>query len=487
VDSLYDDIDELRPKRAKQVIEEILQTYGATLRYDNGTWWILQPENINSTNVSTTYFQKDGTSLGAFSVANTYTIDTGGYKTNDVIVNMYLPSLYGVGLTYDGESQWSWARNESISTGRKNYTLELGSYGTLDANFNIEFSFTPAGTGAYRMFVVPRCGDWVYLYQRLRKEYFWWYMPTGTPLPYASDYIFTEISNPSGGEQSVSFGFNILKPTISAARGGSDSIVFDTTLIRYNSSTQEPWTSKKHEVNVLTQGDKRFTLSYLANNSIYNATSMFEEVKSAYCDNQQQFTLGGLYSFDGTDWVQSSEWASGTSATSGESILELLAQKCIYWQRYPRLLIQGTLLLPEYNSVNTLIWRGTRFMMMNGTFDARTRSWNGVWVEMLEQTSDVVVASRNPYRNPLLQASDNGDFNWGQISRLGNQLQNLQGQVFELISKVNDLKLKSDAGLEQQLIQNIQGVETSMSIGEKQPLQITKTSTGYKLEYGTVG
>jgi hypothetical protein len=97
------------------------------------------------------------------------------------------------------------------------------------------------------------------------------------------------------------------------------------------------------------------------------------------------------------------------------------------------------------------------------------------------------VASRNPYRNPLLQASDNGDFNWGQISRLGNQLQNLQGQVFELISKVNDLKLKSDAGLEQQLIQNIQGVETSMSIGEKQPLQITKTSTGYKLEYGTVG
>jgi hypothetical protein len=493
LDSLYDDIDEGRPKRAKQVIEDILKTYGATLRYDNGTWWILQPENINGTNVPTTYFQKDGTSLGAFSVANTYTIDTGGYKTNDVIVNMYLPSLYGVGVTYEGNSEYRWGRNENVPfPSRLNNTVPIKNDVAKELQFSTKFFFSPVSAGpsqTFKMYVVPRCGDWVYINDKGLGRNRWAYLFPGLPFPMSvfGDWIYYEIKQETIFTQNIEFSLNIDKPVLGV--GAEDEIVFDLTLIDGITSARVPdgWTSQYCLLSEQTNGEDEFKQSFVANNSVYNAASMFDEEKVAYCDTQTDFVLGAKQVFNGTDWIPSDEWAAGTSATSGTALMTLLASKCIYWQRYPRLLIQGTLLLPEYNSVNTLIWRGTRFMMMNGTFDARTRSWNGVWVEMLEQTSDVVVASRNPYRNPLLQASDNGDQNWGQIGRIGNYLNQLQSQVFELQSTVNDLKLKSDAGLEQQLIQNIQGVETSMSIGEKQPLQITKTSTGYKLEYGTVG
>jgi hypothetical protein len=62
--------------------------------------------------------------------------------------------------------------------------------------------------------------------------------------------------------------------------------------------------------------------------------------------------------------------------------------------------------MPDYNSLETVVWRSRRFSFLNGTYDANSGTWSGTWMEVLEQSTDVASGVHNPYRDKIKKVRD---------------------------------------------------------------------------------
>lgn len=441
IDSFIEDWDTMRPKRALEVIENIIQSYGAQIRFEGGMWRITQLETQNGSTIDYEYFNKTGGVEATGTEANEVVIDTSGNKTNDIIVNMFLPALYGVGGTAVAESKHQWGLNEEIITpATLDETMDVDT--AVAYRVKVDIGYIPqssAMTPTTRVyFRVERNGYTLVRNITGSGRAFW--ILTGSFNPAIQDRIYREFVEDDLFFIRREFSFAVNPPP---GAGPGQTLFIRTWVGNTTTGANQDFISYSHQISQTINGEAEQDLSYVATNSIYNAASVWLEEELTYCDTDRAFVYGRRQINNGSSWVPSEEWASGTVATSGVPFIELLCSKAVYFQRFPRALIQGSLVLPDYQSICTVYWRSRRFIMLNGSFDAKAARWTGVWMELLEQDSDVVSAPRNPYRDQFVNAKRDIrelEFNLAQTS---GELSERTADIF-MLQKVNTIASTTD-------------------------------------------
>jgi hypothetical protein len=439
--SFIEDIEENTPKRALKAIEDILQTYGATIRFEEGRFRISQLESFLTDTTTWEDYDKAGTFIGTSTQSNEVEIGVDDNNTNDQIVNMYLPSLYGVGEQVTGVSEYRWGVNEAV-TGTP-WTLSdsfiVDSVG--DLILTVDLTFTPLISGP---------GALTRAYFEIEREgYKYVTRINASGVPYYPRLWVSNADYAAGGYSNLWCDFypmdlipitqkiTITIPfTFPLVPSVGDTLIITTAVSDLIVGTGVDWVSNYHSIAALENGKSEKEFSYVATNTNYNSASVFAEKTVAYCDWDIPFALNNKQIFDGTNWINSTEWASGNVAVTGIPLAQLLCEKAVYFQRYPRLLIQGNFILPTYNSNLILVWRSRRFVFLNGSLDANSCTWNGTLMELIEQTTDITSGVRNPYRDKLVQI-------YGDVSNLMVSTTQTNTDVAVLNSEVFYLKRAS--------------------------------------------
>lgn len=414
--SFIEDIEEGTPKRALKAIEDILQTYGATIRFEEGRFRISQLESFLTDTTTWEDFDKAGTFLGTSFQSNEVEIGVSDNNTNDQIVNMYLPSLYGVGEQVTGVSEYRWGVDEAVTgtpwTLSESFTVD--SVGDLLLITDITFISQSAG-----IIVTDR-----FYFEIERNGHRYCVQINASGAPISGNIWVTNAAYAAGGYSNIWCDFSIgaldltinqkIELPIIPCPGVAVGQTLDITTALSNTAIGGvDWTSNYHSIAALENGKSEKEFSYVATNTNYNAASVFAEKTVAYCDWDIPFGLNNKQIYDGANWINSTDWASGNAAVTGMPLAQLLCEKAVYFQRYPRLLIQGNFILPDYSSNLILVWRSRRFVFLNGSLDANSCIWTGTLMELIEQTTDVTSGIRNPYRDKLVQIE-------GEVSSLSS-------------------------------------------------------------------
>jgi hypothetical protein len=426
--SFIEDVKEQRPFRALQAIENILLTYGACLRFEEGMWRITQIETQNAANISWEYYDKAGNYVSSAIGGNESTIYSNDNNTLSVITNTYLPSIYRIEETQEGISSYVYGLNETVTGPPYRLAETIPCTTPHTYILTIQYGFNaPARGGLLRLsFAILRNG-YIYVEANSAGAAFPWgtrgwvlgsVVPAGYQLP------FTDLQATANAYASSSVAMFIPPPPGAAA---GQNMQVDITGNREWISTQVEL--RDYQV-AFTPPD--FTRTYEALNTTYNAASISHEEKLYYCDSDLEFVKTAKEVFDGSVWVKSEEWASGAIATSGVPFAQLICQKALYFQRKPRLMFQGSLKLPAYASIRNVVWRSKRFIFMGGTFDAQTFTWTGIWCQLLEQTSGTSSGIRNPYRDIFKELKDDVYENRQYIETTSEVVQKHNTDIFNL-------------------------------------------------------
>jgi len=176
------------------------------------------------------------------------------------------------------------------------------------------------------------------------------------------------------------------------------------------------------------------------------------DVEGSFCPQQ-------ILIYNGSAWVASAEWAVGTAAVSGYPILQLLTQEALYFQRRPRMTVEGEFKLTQHFSRYVIYWRSIYWMFLNGTYHAESAQWEGLWMQVTRQDSSTVTGSVNPYKDKLQLALK-------QINLQQQQIQNLAALVqsnvkdLEVIKKQNkDHASQLSYGVDGFITNNIEGLD----------------------------
>lgn len=415
--SFIQDLEQQEAKIALKGIEDILLSYGASLRFEDGMWRITQIEVQNSNVITWEFFDKAGNYLSTAFGGNSQTIGSDGNITKDTIVHTFMPSLYMITETQEAASNFIFGIKQDVDTApyKLSETVSVNTTNTL--RLAADLSFVPLNVtgGLTRISISIKRNGYIYVQGA----------GAGSPIPIGSrDWVLGTTA--PAGTQPVWIDVRAnevttIKTTISvsippcpgAAPGQSLDIevqVLDLTLGPASNPYGYEFVWYSYNFNLydysVAFSKPEFTQTYEAYNSIYNAASISHDEKLFYCDSELEFVRSSKLIFDGSAFVKSKEWASGILATTGVPFGELICQKSIYFQRKPRNVIQGSFMLPNYNSLNVLVWREKSYLFLKGTFDAETYTWNGDWVELLEETTDVTSGKRNPYRDIQKRTDD---------------------------------------------------------------------------------
>jgi len=462
-DSFIEDEKTGRPKRALKAIEDILQTYGATIRYEAGCWRIVQMDALMLTDgtIDYEYYSKLGANVGATIITNepnSQEIYVDENNTNNVIVNMALPSLYGVTETVKIESKIRWGINENIVGTPWTLSQSVDTLGNATYAIKCKVGFTPllAGSGALTRvyFEIERDG---YRYVLNIKSSSWTYGSrawislatiAASPADWSNIWCDFRPADLVYIEQEI---YLPIPPNPIHDPSGQPFII-TTAVSDLILSTGVDWTSIYHELSEVWADSTTEDLGFVATNTIYNAASMFYDEQLKYADSPRDFIVGKKQIYNGSDWKHSVGWGEDELAAEWIPFAQLLCQTAVFFQRFPRLIIQGSFILPNYQSVNIIIWRSRKFMMMNGSFDANRGIWTGSWVELIRQSDDVVSAPVNPYRNILIRIEDGLEQLKIITKKTATDLAGLNTDVFQLkrlavIQKLTDYTLlQTDSG-----------------------------------------
>lgn len=432
--SFIEDVDAQRPKTAISAIEDILKPYGATIRFEEGMWRICQLELLNSDEIEWEYYTKLGALESTETVANETVVGVSDNETKDVMVNMHLPSLYGVGINISEQSHNDWGINQDLEVASNVLTQSFVAQSANALQLEVEYGFTApfAGQVPIRLYIEVKRDGKLFLRKKLGSVSSTWV--NGPSVPTGLIEHYHEVQPQILGayyKQKLKLVIPPSPGTLSAAAG--QTIEVNTWVYDHLNNTAIDWHSYKHTISDYSDVEPTKELSFEAFNDTYNAASVFIEEELKYCDSSKDQVVGAKEIYNGTDWVRSAEWADNDTDTEGVPLAQLLAQQCIYWQRYPRLLVQGSFMLGNHHSLKSLVWRtGRRFILLNGKYEAATATWTGLWMIMLKETTGISGGVRNPYRDVFTDIKTRLDRLDQLAGQGGYDVGTLTGAVYDL-------------------------------------------------------
>ncbi len=467
------DIEENRPHSCYEIIEKILSKYGASIRFENGRWYVMQFENMTSTTPLFYYYSK----LSAFNGSATETINkniTGDNTPLSTMVNTYLPMVRRVFLTGTGKSAWKSGLsfdspfNLLTLTDSIPYFYPTGWSAPKPIKIKKDLLITHSSGSVSMMNIktVLQCGS---LYFHPNDFGGQWKSTPG--------YVIHKVQKVNAPQALYSLEYIINGPptagTFSYTVTCSNQVSGAGTFLRgFVTVSQILGTDNTDEQKV----------GYLtANNDITESsieivedTPIFEGTEPLnFIDTWPQI-------YNGTSWVLSEEWAVGTSATSGIFLGVLLTEQALYHQRYPRHMYQGEFKIIDYVSYFHINFRSKKYAFKSGSFNAKMCQWEGEWVEILSQSTGVTVGSSNPFRNRNSQTETRDARNIDVLNVLPLQVGGLTTQIDALTERVYQLERASELNAEGFILQNVQGLTAA---GDTRTLKAKLVNGQYRLSF----
>lgn len=446
------DVEKNVAKTAKECLEIVLKKYGASIRFENGCWFICQFDNLYTQNLDTVFsYSKTGGYLSTASAVANDIVISGNNKPRATLVNSYKPMLRQVWLTAKGKSMWKSGTNTFAYNITDSITVNNITTFPLQISHDIEV-FRPASLYPTNVLLTLRVelkfvtGGVTYYYQANDTGGVW--------------STNRRVVDRNIGVESIRYyklNYIINPPTIALTGTFTYTITAFKKVARINQQLRG-WTTVSHVIGVENSNENEIAYESLNNDNLEASYTIKEDIicyEDLSLPAAPEFVQEQPEVYNGTAWIKSTEWERGTAATSGVPLGVLLASEAQYHQRYPRKMTMGGFRIDSFWSYARLEWRSLYWVFLKGSFNAKMCEWDGEWMNILRQTNTVTRGSTNPFRDVFRDRDSRNDNIIGGLSysvgELNDRVADLTGQVHNLVNSKNQ-------NPEDYLLQNLSGL-----------------------------
>jgi hypothetical protein len=452
---LIDDPEKGTKKTCKQALIDVLGGFGMSIRFDRGRWFITQPSNFTTTNALAYNYKKNGTFIGVEEILVQTTVTGAPNYPIATVVNSYKPNYKEVAVRCIDRGDYRFEKS-SFNKSSLEITLSTASKeNDYDFKYFLQYAYLVAGsTGkngksvtfltAFRML----CGD--YQLRSVSGQFKWIRGPI-------REVAGVSNTSPVRLDDTVTvFGPEVLKADgsfkIPKLPSDSPSSISITIWVSANDQSR-PWMGL---FKIKQNGPSE--IQYSTSNNDVNAASVSLSKEVSVSDFANDFSSSPIQIYTGSEWKYSQAWTADGSSEGGVPVLQLLTQQAMYFQRNPRLLIQGQFNITDADSLKKIVWRSGAYLFLNGTYTAATNVWDGVWMELLSQTTNTVTVSNNPYRDLIDKINLDLSKLTIDLANTNNRLGTISGIVTKNQQQIFQLTNRSQMGAEDDLLQNVPGI-----------------------------
>lgn len=395
-------------KSCLQVIESILQIFGARIYQANGAWRIEQITERHNSSIQEIWYDETGAYLSNHSVNYTVNLDQ---ATNSKIVGgeyTYYPPTREVRINFFHENWRNYNEGaifiDFITPAHVSiYNAEIGTSSTFQITANVTQTITYSGiyTAVFCVFFCEFKVGSRYLKRDITSIFgtnITYSAPewTTTPSRYHFAYPFQATGS---GTQVKNSGVVINTPVL--LEGGAPEIKLSFLEFR-KMTTGEVTTAGISQTfnigNVYTRllhfgnyAEENIGLLYsvTSNNGLNNAEII--EFDTNIGDEPYPGTINRLEIYNGTTWVASNGWRNGISG-SYIPILSLCAAEILAVTKRPVEKWLGTI-KGQFDARTRFGWSSAHYIFLGGTLTARRDEWNGTYVIISKDSADLTVAT----------------------------------------------------------------------------------------------
>jgi len=402
---VFDGESTWKAKTCFEVIEQMMISFGATIRMSSGVWFISQPNNYTTgANIDWYYYDKISTFANLISitarnpvqqlskVARPTNMAGGTYTFRPSIEKAIARTTNQRLITLLNKSASSGSTTFNLGSSISNVaSLAMRIRGTFEVNVGYaENRITISIDHSTYTIVTDKTNDgwkWentsgiVYTVDK-HKPVFNFY-PSGP---------FTKKSAP----EKLKINLDIVIPKLYAAQTNDITIAMNCQGRGvYSASgtlsgaatgtwTNQSWSFQGSIMQQTNTGDdavfetKSDDVAYYSGNSNNSIEQVLEPRYSSF----GAYSVGGLKIWDGTAlaWEQSNSWKKGTPGT-GIDLHKLLAQECAALRETGRKVLRTTI-FGNMESWHSLQSSSVYYMFVAGTFKASDAQWSGEWIEI---------------------------------------------------------------------------------------------------------
>lgn len=395
---------ENKPKKAWEILEEILLTFGCQIKQSSGVFQIIQPNELANNYIMTRTFTKTGAYI-TYNYWETYRVSSANFDKLTGGVSKYFPPLYFVRRYYNysqspegtnlipDQTTYDPAVNflTDVSGGNDEY---LTFEGIIQESFTLSQYEEPFKV-KYRLDVVITKSDGTkrYLYNGANGSsgYSWSTQPNqyvtlwsfcglDPTLQYNgfTEFVFATPEIPwdaSGTFRFRKIGYYNLQGNLYTMLGGiSFSFYCDDFLF---------------ELIYQNQASSEGVITFRADNTnVGDYSKIIELPDSKIGDGPNLYSLGRLKTSDGSTWVNSTLW-SIKSGSENKKIHQLLVNEILKGQQQPVEIIDATFSSDTYSGEKCLVIGPAVYIPMNISLSARDDAWKGQWWKIKLQSAAI--------------------------------------------------------------------------------------------------
>lgn len=445
-------------KTCKQALTDVLGSFGLSIRFDRGRWFITQPSNFTGTNALAYHYKKNGSFIGTETILVQTVIsnDPPNYPLA-TLMDAYKPNYKEVAVKCIDNSTYRFEKSSFTTSGYDISLLTASKQNDYELKFFLQYAYFSAGSlgqkGKSVLFMTTfrfQCGQ--YELRLVNGKYKWI-----IPAPRNVGGVEIRGDGPVRVDDTVTiYGPEVIKlsGTLNIPKLPADAPSNISLGIWVAADGKSRLWTGVFRIKQLGASE----IQYSTTNDDINAASVSVDKQVQLSDFANDFSSSPIQIYTGSTWQYSQLWTSDGSDIGGVPVMKLLSQQAMYFQRNPRLLVQGQFNITDGDSLTKMNWRSTSYLFLNGTFTARECIWDGLWLELLSQSTTTTSVSNNPYRGEILRMK--GDID--QLKTLLAQTNDKLTGVTEIATTgrfdIDRLISAAQQGPELWLLQNLSGI-----------------------------
>jgi len=387
--SNYDPFADFKPNEyisCKQALTEVLHTFGARMILSNGRYVIYQPNNYDSATFNYVLYDSAGAwTSGGGAFTHGTTISQADYRQwQSRPVQTYQPPLRKaeIGFTrrnvaFVQKSAFNTTSQSLVTTAinddnpiKFKVIVETESSTTIYTHFRVEMGYYALNPTAYYHWD-NALGAWTN-----HPATYWGTIKTVFPdvngkIPATWKYEL-ELPTPPAG--TTEFGVLVNSVTAYAFPSGTGTAIdfkCNITISQaYNAAEPIEWEQKNYYSATNNGGSGRDN-----NSGILEKTILFY--------NGTNNDVGGVQTFNGSNWVQPAVWSVGWTANTGDLPQVLATQICGYYVNFVPVIRGIWQDDGDYHALKSLSFDSYTWIMNGVTFNPRFDTWEGEWVGII--------------------------------------------------------------------------------------------------------